>query len=115
MTVGNEEIRVCQSCSENMFVSEEELERVREELNALRKEFRDVNEKFGQEKVLNSKYSQDIESLNQALSEQKRRASVRGVLCSSVWCSRMLESGVREFQLSFHFFMRISIERFHVF
>ena len=112
MTVGNEEIRVCQSCSENMFVSEEELERVREELNALRKEFRDVNEKFGQEKVLNSKYSQDIESLNQALSEQKRRASVRGV---RAWCSRMLESGVREFQLSFHFFMRVSIERFHVF
>ena len=77
MTVGNEEIRVCQSCSESMFVSEEELERVREELNALRKEFRDVNEKFGREKVLNSKYSQDIENLNQELNEQKRRASVQ--------------------------------------
>ena len=99
MTVGNEEIRVCQSCSENMFVSEEELERVREELNALRKEFRDVNEKFGQEKVLNSKYSQDIESLNQALSEQKRRASVRGV---RAWCSRMLERVVFE-NSNYHF------------
>ena len=77
MTVGNEEIRVCQSCSDNMFVSDVELEHVREELIKLRREFRDVNEKFGREKVLNSKYSQDIETLNHALSEQKRRASLQ--------------------------------------
>ena len=77
MTVGNEEIRVCQSCSDNMFVSDVELENVREELIKLRREFRDVNEKFGREKVLNSKYSQDIETLNHALSEQKRRASLQ--------------------------------------
>jgi len=77
ITVGKEDIRICQNCSNNMLVSEDELQQVREDYGKMKRELKEIKERFEREKLLNSKYSSDIENLNQVLSEQKRRASIQ--------------------------------------